>query len=452
MRTAAKSSVDILGGNIYRNMFIFALPLIASGVLQQSFNSVDVAVVGRFVGHQALAAVGSNGPVINLIVNLFLGISVGANVVIANYIGRANHEGVRRSVATATALAAVSGALLLVLGECVAVPILVALGTPDEVLGEAVTYLRIYSLGMPFMMVYNFGSAILRSFGDTRRPFYALVAGGIVNVVLNLFFVLVCGMGVAGVAVATVVANGVSATVIYIVLSREQDPCRVSLRHMSLRHGGELGKILRIGVPAGIQGMVFSFSYVFIQSAINSFGADAMAGSAAALNYELYGYFVINAFAQSVVAFTGQNNGAGNLKRCSEVLRAGLIMSFAVSLCFDLAVGFFADEAVSVFTTVPAVISYAVIRVHCGAAFQFIACSYEMAGASLRGQGYSMTPTVITIVGTCLLRLGWVMVIAARGGSFMELLAIYPISWAVTGVAMLAARSFVTRRLIHGAA
>lgn len=191
MRTAAKSSVDMLGGNIYRNMFIFALPLIASGVLQQSFNSVDVAVVGRFVGHQALAAVGSNGPVINLIVNLFLGISVGANVVIANYIGRANHEGVRRSVATATALAAVSGALLLVLGECVAVPILVALGTPDEVLGEAVTYLRIYSLGMPFMMVYNFGSAILRSFGDTRRPFYALVAGGIVNVVLNLFFVLV---------------------------------------------------------------------------------------------------------------------------------------------------------------------------------------------------------------------------------------------------------------------
>lgn len=449
MRTAAKSSVDMLGGNVYRNMFIFALPLIASGVLQQSFNSVDVAVVGRFVGHRALAAVGSNGPVINLIVNLFLGISVGANVVIANYMGRANHEGVKRAVATATALALASGLLLLVLGESVASPILVALGTPDEVLADAVAYLRIYSLGMPFMMIYNFGSAILRSVGDTRRPFYALVAGGIVNVVLNLFFVIVCDMGVAGVAVATVVANGVSAAVIYIVLSREQGSVRVDLKRMTFSHGVELGKILRIGVPAGIQGMVFSFSNVFIQSAINSFGADAMAGSAAALNFELYGYFIINAFAQSVVAFTGQNNGAGNLRRCSEVLRAGLVMSLAASICFDLVVGVFAVEAVSIFTTAPAVIAFAVTRVHCGTAFQFIACSYEMAGASLRGQGYSMTPTVITVVGTCLLRLAWVMALAGSGGSFARLLSIYPITWVVTGIAMLVARVAVTRKLMR---
>ncbi len=449
MRSAAKSSVDMLGGNVYRNMLIFALPLIASGVLQQSFNSVDVAVVGRFVGHHALAAVGSNGPVINLIVNLFLGISVGVNVVIANYLGRSNNEGVKRAVATATALAAVSGVLLLVLGESVAAPILVALGTPDEVLGDDFAYLRVYSLGMPFMMVYNFGAAILRSFGDTRRPFYALVAGGFVNVGLNLFFVLVCGMGVSGVALATVIANGVSAAFIYKVLSREQEPCRVDPRLMTFNHGVELGKILRIGVPAGLQGMVFSFSNVFIQSAVNSFGADAMAGSAAALNYELYGYFIISAFAQSVVAFTGQNNGAGNLRRCSEVLRAGLVMSLASSVCFDLAAGLFAVGAVSIFTTVPEVITYAVTRVRCCTAFQFIACSYEMAGASLRGQGYSMTPTVITVIGTCLLRLVWVMTPLGLDGSFARLLSVYPITWVVTGIAMLMARVAVTRRLMR---
>ncbi len=449
MRRSSTSSVDMLNGNIYRNMLIFALPLIASGVLQQSFNSVDVAVVGRFVGHKALAAVGSNGPVINLIVNLFVGISVGANVVIANYIGRSNSEGVRRTISTAVALALVSGVILLCVGSSVATPILHALGTPDDVLEAATSYLRIYSVGMPFMMVYNFGAAILRSFGDTKRPFYALMAGGVVNVALNLCFVLLCGMGVDGVAWATVIANGVSATIIFIVLSREPDPYCVNVRQMSLKYKGELSKILRIGLPAGIQGMVFSFSNVFIQSAINSFGADAMAGSAAAINFEMYGYFIISAFAQAVVAFTGQNNGAGNLARCGKVLKAGLVMSFAASFCFDMIVCIFATQAVSIFTTVPTVIAFAVIRIHCGATFQFIACSYEMAGASLRGQGYSMTPTVITILGTCLLRLGWVMIIKGQGGTFGQLLIIYPVSWVVTGIAMLAARAFVSKRLLR---
>lgn len=450
MHKSSTSSVDMLSGNIYRNMFIFALPLIASGVLQQSFNSVDVAVVGRFIGHHALAAVGSNGPVINLIVNLFLGISVGANVVIANYIGRSDKDGVRRAISTAVALAFLSGVLLLCVGSSVATPILHALGTPDDVLEAATVYLRIYSVGMPFMMVYNFGAAILRSFGDTKRPFYALLAGGLVNVCLNLFFVLICGMGVDGVAWATVISNCVSASIIFIVLTREQDPYCVRIKKMSLRHKVELSKILKIGVPAGIQGMVFSFSNVFIQSAINTFGSDAMAGSAAAINFELYGYFIISAFAQSVVAFTGQNNGAGNLKRCGQVLKAGLVMSFIGSLCFDMTVCVFAPEAVSIFTTVPAVIAFAVTRIHCGTTFQFIACSYEMAGASLRGQGYSMTPTVITVIGTCLLRLAWVMVVRGHDGTFGELLIIYPVTWVVTGIAMLAARAVITRRLMKG--
>lgn len=440
-----KSSVNMLDGNIYRNMLVFALPLIASGVLQQSFNSVDVAVVGQFAGHRALAAVGSNGPVINLIVNLFVGISIGANVVIANHIGRKNNDGIRRAVATTSTLAIVSGLILLVVGQCVAAPILKALDTPADILDQAVAYLRIYSLGMPFMMFYNFGSAILRSIGDTRRPFYALVAGGLVNVVLNLVFVLGFGMGVDGVAIATVIANAVSAAIIIYVLRREPEPCRVRPSHFTFRHD-ELSKILKIGVPAGIQGMVFSLSNVFIQSAINAFGSDAVAGSAAAINFESYSYFIISAFAQTVVAFTGQNFGAGNLSRCRLVFRTGMILSVVGSGVLNIIVVIFAPEAVSIFTSDPTVAAYAVERIHAVLIFQCVASSYEISGAALRGQGYSMTPTSLTIFGTCLLRLAWVFALK-DSLSFAVLLIIYPVSWAVTGVAVLSAYLIIARRL-----
>ena len=436
----------MLSGNTWRNMLVFAIPLIASGVLQQSFNSVDIAVVGRFAGHKALAAVGSNGSVISLIVNLFVGLSVGANVVLANYIGRSNSEGIKRTVSTTAALALTSGFLLLAVSQVVAAPLLEMLGTPDEVLDDATTYLRIYSLGMPFMMVFNFGSALLRSCGDTRRPFYALVAGGLVNVALNLLFVICFSMGVKGVAIATVIANVVSASIIFEVLRREEEPYRLRIKTMSFERG-ELSKILKIGVPAGVQGMVFSLSNVFIQSAINSFGTDAMAGSAAALNYESYSYFIIVAFAQSVVAFTGQNFGAGNLSRCRRVLWVGMVLSVAGSGLIDLLVVLFDRQAIAVFTTAPSVMEYALTRIHVVLAYQFIACSYEIAGASMRGQGYSLTPTLITIGGTCVLRLGWVFLLNNSEASFGQLLTIYPITWVVTGVAMLITRAMISRHL-----
>lgn len=436
----------MLSGNTWRNMLVFAIPLIASGVLQQSFNSVDIAVVGRFAGHKALAAVGSNGSVISLIVNLFVGLSVGANVVLANYIGRSNSEGIKRTVSTTAALALTSGFLLLAVSQVVAAPLLEMLGTPDEVLDDATTYLRIYSLGMPFMMVFNFGSALLRSCGDTRRPFYALVAGGLVNVALNLLFVICFSMGVKGVAIATVIANVVSASIIFEVLRREEEPYRLRIKAMSFERG-ELSKILKIGVPAGVQGMVFSLSNVFIQSAINSFGTDAMAGSAAALNYESYSYFIIVAFAQSVVAFTGQNFGAGNLSRCRRVLWVGMVLSVAGSGLIDLLVVLFDRQAIAVFTTAPSVMEYALTRIHVVLAYQFIACSYEIAGASMRGQGYSLTPTLITIGGTCVLRLGWVFLLNNSEASFGQLLTIYPITWVVTGVAMLITRAMISRHL-----
>lgn len=445
MTRKAGTNIDMLSGGIVRNMIVFALPLIASGVLQQSFNSVDIAVVGRFAGHEALAAVGSNGPVISLIVNLFVGISVGANVIIANYIGSKNRDGIRRAVATSAALALLSGLALLAVGLSVARPLLTALGTPAEVLPQSVAYLRIFAVGMPFMMVYNFGSAILRSFGDTRRPFYALVAGGAVNVVLDLLLVIKCGMGVAGVATATVVAMGVSAVVVVIILLRFDSDGRLRVREIALRHG-ELGKILRVGLPAGIQGMVFSLSNVFIQSAINSYGTDAMAGSAAALTYEVYCYFIIVAFVQSVVAFTGQNYGAGNLARCRKVMLVGMALAVLSSGVVNMVVSLFASDAVGLFVDNAEAAAFGMTRIHVVLTLQFIACSYEIAGASLRGQGYSLTPTLITVFGTCVLRLVWVYC-HSSDESFANLLAIYPITWVITGTAMLMARVVVSRRI-----
>ncbi|MDE7443920.1 MAG: MATE family efflux transporter, partial [Muribaculaceae bacterium] len=282
----AESRIDMLDArNLTGKLVSFALPIVASGVVQQSFNSVDVAVVGRYVGSHALAAVGSNGPVIGLIINLFVGIAIGANVIIANYIGRSDEARVAKAVATTMLLSAISGIVLLVIGLTISRPILELMGTPDAIIDSACRYLRIYSLGFPAMLVYNFGSAILRSVGDTKRPFYCLVFGGVVNIILNLVLVLIFGMGVEGVAIATVVSNIVSAIGVVHILQHENGAIRVSFNRLNM-YRAELSRILRIGVPAGIQGMVFSLSNIFIQSAINSFGPEAVAGSAAALNYE----------------------------------------------------------------------------------------------------------------------------------------------------------------------
>ncbi|MCM1067052.1 MAG: MATE family efflux transporter [Muribaculaceae bacterium] len=441
----SKNTIDMLRGGLAKPMLMFALPLIASGVLQQSFNSVDVAVVGRFAGSDALAAVGSNGPVIGLIINMFLGLSVGANVVIANYIGQKNERGVREAVHAAAVLALLSGVLMLVLSQIIARPILEALDTPAGCLDQAVLYLRITAVGMPFMIIYNFASAILRSVGDTRRPFYSLVASGIINVCLNLVFVIVFGMGVAGVAWATVISSAINAAIVTMLLMRERSAIR--LVPADIRpHRVQLSKIAAVGIPAGIQSTVFSISNVFILSAINSFGATAAAGSAAAINYEMYCYFVINAFGQTCVAFTSQNFGAGQLQRCRRVLRISLIYSIAASAFLNIAITWQREFFVSAFTTDPMVVVFACERVATVLLFQFIACYYEMAGSSMRGLGYSMTPALITIFGTCVLRLFWVGLFPAEG-SFAQLLAIYPVSWALTDAIMMAAFAIIRRQI-----
>lgn len=437
----------MLSGGIFKKMIIFALPLIASGALQQSFNSVDVAVVGKFDSDQALAAVGSNGMIISLLVNLFIGISVGANVIIANYIGRNNEQGIRRTISTVAILAIISGVILAVAGNIFARPILKWMDTPADVIDLATVYLRIIFSGMPFMMAYNFGSAILRSMGDTRRPFYILIAGGIVNAILDMVLVLIFDMGVAGVATATVIANAVNAFIMVRLLIKESDPFKLDIRSLRI-HSTELKKVLAIGLPAGLQGMIFSIANVFIQSAVNSFGSDVVAGNGAALNFEYYCYFVISAFAQAAVAFTSQNYGAGQYDRCRRIFRQSMLLSVSCCAILNIIIFMYRHDMAGIFTNSSEVISYAASRISIVLLFQFIASSYEISGACLRGLGYSMTPTAITIFGTCLFRLLWIYAINPAK-NYESLLWVYPISWVITGAIVIAAYIIITRRLFN---
>ncbi len=440
-----KGQVDMLHGSLAMKIIVFALPLIASGILQQSFNAVDVAVIGQYSSSNAIAAVGSNGPVISILINLFLGIAVGANVVLANYLGHKDKEGVRRSISTIAVVAIVSGFLLMIIGVSWARPILEAMNAPSDVIDLATTYLRVYFCGMPFMMIYNFGAAIMRSIGDTQKPFYALVVANIVNLGLDLLFVVGFDMGVAGVALATVIANACNAAMMVFYLLREPDPLTLRLKQSKFSTS-DFGKMLRIGVPAGLQGMVFSISNIFIQSSINNFGSNAIAGSAAALTFESYCYYIVVAFCGATLAFAGQNYGAGNFVRCRKVYK--ICLMYAAVFCFfaDFTIIIFQEYCIGIFTSDARVFDYASQRFHTVLAFQFIASTYEIAGSYMRGLGFSFTPMVLTIFGTCVLRLGWVGIFKEIDNTFTMLLTIYPITWIVTGLAVVIAAHIVERR------
>ena len=430
------NSMDMIHGSLWNKILLFALPLAASSILQQLFNSVDTAVVGRFASSQALAAVGSNSSLISLMINLFLGVSLGSNVVIAHYIGQGSEKNIKAAVHTAMLVAVLCGFFVLLFGQVIARPVLLLMGTPEDVIDLAVLYLRIYLLGMPCIMLYDFGASILRSTGDSKRPLYALIAAGIINTILNLILVISFGMGVSGVAIATVISNMVSSGIVLYILLHEQDPIRVELKQLSIVPK-ELKKILMIGIPAGLQGMMFSIANVCIQSAINSFGSNAIAGSAAALNFEFFAYFIVNAFAQTTVTFTSQNYGAGEVDRCKKVFRISMIASMITTGCMSLSITAGHSFFISIFTPDAEVIKYAEIRMFIVLMINLIASTYEVGGAALRGIGYSTTPAVITVLGTCALRLIWVYTVCQQFKSYETLLIIYPISWVITGVAML---------------
>ncbi len=442
--------MDMTHGSLWNKILMVALPLAASSILQQLFNSADVAVVGKYASSNALAAVGANSAVINLLINLFVGLSVGANVVIANYIGQQKKDKLQEVVHTVMLLAIFCGIFMLIIGISFAKPVLILIKTPEDILAQAILYLRIYMLGMPFVMVYNFGSAILRSIGDTKRPLMCLIISGIINVVLNVILVLGFRLNVAGVAIATVVANMVSSGIVTWILMHEEESIRLHLSRLRFNKH-DLGKVIRIGLPAGIQGMVFSLSNVCIQSAINGFGPSAIAGSAVALNFEYCTYFVINAFNQTMVTFTSQNYGAKQYDRCRQVYRLCLIMGMGIcaitSTTFILGRHLF----IQIFTDDPAVIEYAMIRMTHVMMLECLTGTYEISGAGLRGIGYSLLPTVITILGSCGFRLLWLFTVFHYFPSFNWLMNVYPVSWVLTGTAMITVYLLIRKKVFSHA-
>lgn len=438
--------VNMLEGRLGKKILFFALPLAGCSILQQLFNSTDVAVVGRFSGSQAIAAVGSNGPLINLMVLLFTGLAVGANVLISRYIGQREKEKANEASHTVILLSVVCGFFLLIIGQFLSKPILVLMNTPNDVIELASVYLKIYFLGMPFVMIYNFGSAILRSIGDTGRPLYCLIISGIVNVLLNLLFVIGFDMGVAGVGIATVIADGISAVLImYFLFAEDNEYIKINLKKLRF-HKIHLKKMLMIGVPAGIQGMVFSISNVFVQASINSLGSDAVAGSSVALNFEYITYYIICAFSQTAVTFTSQNYGARKYDRCKKVFR--LCMFFGCLICGITGVIFISGSNlfISFFTDSTEVAKYAFLRMAIVMLLEILTGSYEISCAALRGLGHSLSPAVITVFGSVIFRIVWIYTVFNVFHNYCALLIVYPISWVLTGAAVTLAYFWVRKR------
>lgn len=431
-----KHQINMLEGSLADKIFLFALPLALSSILQQLFNSADLAVVGRFSSSAAMAAVGSNSSVINLLVSLLTGLSVGANVSAATLIGQKQKEKLHEAVQTSMALALISGLIMMVVCLVVARPILEMMNAPKDVLNLAILYLRIYALALPFIVVYDFGASLLRAKGDSRRPLYCLLASGILNVFLNLFFVIIVGMSVDGVATATVISNILSAGMVVYFLMHEEDSMHFDPFHPELRKD-MLKQIMQIGIPAGLQGMVFSLSNVVIQSGINSFGADAIAGSTAGQNFEFMAYYVVNAFGQAAVTFTSQNYGAKEYDRCKKVYRISMLYGEFITLGLSMIFWFGRYFFLSFFTTDPNVVQYACVRMFFISNLELMTGTYEIAGGCLRGMGKSMLPTVITLLGSCAFRLVYVYTVFARNHQFQVLMWAYPITWTITGSAML---------------
>lgn len=436
--------MDMLHGPMMKNILLFALPLAASGILQQLFTSADMAVIFWFDGIVAQSAVNSNGALVNLLINLFTGMSVGATVVIAEHIGRKHTDDLHSVVFTSMVIAVVSGVILLGVGIGVAEPLLKLMDTPSDALPLATQYLRIYFIGMPFLMVFDFGAAILRSVGDTKRALITLLITGVLNVGLNFLFVAACDMGVAGVALATVIANVVCA-VLVIVFIMKNDLLRMRRKQSKFRLE-YLKRIFTIGIPAGLQGVVFSIANVCIQTAVNGFGEHAVAGSGDAINFEYYAYYFVSAFAQATVTFFGQNFAAGEYARCKRIFKlnmfASLIISGVLSLIFVLGGRLF----IRIYTDDEVAIRFALIRMCSVLTGSALSCLYEIAGGALRGMGHSLLPAVLTVVGSCILRIIWIYTVFAANKQFWLLMIIYPISWAITGAAMLVSYFVISNR------
>lgn len=426
-----KYEIDMCHGPLLGKILVFYIPLMLSGILQLLFNAADIIVVGQFAGNESLAAVGSTGALINLIINLFIGLSVGANVLVARYYGANQQAELKEMVQTAIATSVISGILLMFVGFFVAKPALTLMGTPDDVIGQSVLYMRIYFAGMPFMMAYNFGAAVLRAVGDTKRPLYYLLIAGIVNVILNLIFVIYFSMHVAGVATATVISQAISAVLVIRCLLKTDSVYKLELKGIRISMD-KLGKMFKIGLPAGVQGALFSISNVLIQSSVNSFGSVAMAGNTAGSNIEGFVYTSMNAFYQSAISFCGQNYGAKEYKRVGKALFICEVLVILVGLLLGNGAYLAGGTLLKLYSSDPEVISYGILRMRYISVIYFLCGMMDVMVGGLRGIGYSIMPMLVSLTGACLFRIVWIYTIFQEVRTLPCLYISYPISWILT--------------------
>ncbi len=438
--------MDMCSGPLFGKIFVFALPIMAMNILQLLFNTADMVVVGRFSGSDALAAVGSTGSLINLIVNLFMGLSVGTSVVVAQDCGAGRQEDISRSVHTSITISIICGLVVMVLGLLLCEPLLVFMGTPGDILGLAVLYMKIYFIGLPALMVYNFCAAIMRAVGDSRHPMYYLTVAGIVHVILDLFFVIVLHMSVEGVAWSTVISEYISVVLIMICLFRYDGAIRFIPRKMRI-DVAKLKDIVKIGLPAGLQNLLFSISNVLIQAAVNSFGTIMVAASSAAGNVESYVGTTMNAYYNAAITFTGQNMGAKKYARIDTVAKVCTILIFATWIIMGGATVFSGRSLLSIFTPDPKVIELGMMRINIMMVGYFTCGIMSVYPGLTRGMGYSVMPMLSTLVGACLLRIVWLATVFAWYPTEVMLFVCYPVTWALAGLGQVGSFFYARNRI-----
>ena len=441
--------LDMTNGSIVGKLIRFSGPLIFSGILQLLFNAADIVVVGRFAGDNSLAAVGSTSSLINLLVNLFVGLSVGTNVVAANYFGAGKKNELSKTVHTAILLSIYSGIILTIVGVIGAKQILRLMQSPEEVLVKATLYLQIYFGGITATMVYNFGSALLRAKGDTQRPLFILLFAGIINVVLNLIFVVFFKMDVAGVALATVISQTISAVLVLVCLIKEEDEFKLNIKKMKMDRDIFI-RIVKIGVPAGFQGIMFSFSNVIIQSSVNSFGAITIAGNSAASNLEGFVYVAMNGFAQGTLTFTSQNAGATKYQRVKKVVIASEIIVMVIGLILGNLMYLCGRPLLGIYTDSPIVVDAGMERLSIICTTYCLCGMMDVAASAIRGLGHSLLPMFVTVIGVCGLRLLYIGTIfmLPQFHSCKMLFMSYPISWGITFIAQLVCFGIILKKIM----
>ena len=443
-----KQEIDMTSGSVLKKMLLFSFPLMGSSILQLLFNAADIIVIGRFAGDNSLAAVGATASLINLLVNLFVGLAIGANVLTARYYGAKRDADISQTVHTSIALSIVCGAGLAVIGILISNPILAMMGTPDEILPLSTIYMQIYFAGMPAMMIYNFGSAVLRAKGDTARPLMYLALAGVLNVGLNMFFVISLKMDVEGVAAATSISQCLSAFLVLRCLSREPDAFRLERKLLKI-HGHKLKIILQIGLPAGFQGVLFALSNVIIQSSINSYGKYVMAGSAASSNLENFTYFAMNAFYQAAISFTSQNVGAGKYERVKKILICAVSCAAVTGITIGNLTYLFGTPLLGIYSKSALVVQEGLKRM------MYICIPYFLCGVMdamtgmIRGLGYAILPMIVSLLGACVLRIIWILTVcqlpAFHHVEFVY--ASYPVTWAITTTAHIICYVIITKKI-----